>query len=40
MMSLNSERARLTAAGLTFDVIEYDGGHSVKRAVLLDVAGA
>ena len=38
--SLDAERARLTAAGLTFDVVEYDGGHSVKRAVLLDVAGA
>jgi predicted esterase len=38
--SLNAERARLTAAGVGFDVVEYDGGHSIKRAVLLDVARA
>ena len=37
---LDAERARLTAAGLSFDVVEYDGGHSIKRAVLVDVAGA
>jgi predicted esterase len=37
--SLAAERARLTDAGVDFDVVEYDGGHSVKRAVLLEVAG-
>ena len=36
--SLDAERARLTAAGLSFDVVDYDGGHSIKRAVLVDVA--
>ena len=38
--SLDAERRRLTAAGVNFDVVEYDGGHSIKRGVLLGVAGA
>jgi predicted esterase len=33
-----SERSRLSQAGLEFDVVEYDAGHAIKRAVLLDVA--
>ena len=36
--ALAAERERLRAAGLEFDVVEYEGGHSIKRAVLLDVA--
>ena len=35
---LAAERARLVAAGLTVDVVEYDGGHSIKRAVLKTLA--
>ncbi len=35
---LDAERRRLTAAGVNFEVVEYDGGHSIKRAVLLDLA--
>jgi predicted esterase len=38
--SLDAERARLTSAGVSFEVVGYDGGHSIKRAVLLDVARA
>jgi predicted esterase len=38
--SLDAERARLTAAGVSFDDVEYDGGHAIKRAVLLDLARA
>jgi predicted esterase len=37
--SVDAERSRLTAAGVSFDVVEYDGGHSIKRAVLRDIAG-
>lgn len=33
--TLDAERHRLAAAGVSFDVVEYDGGHSIKRAVLL-----
>ena len=36
--SLAAERARLTVAGVPFDVVEYEGGHSIRRSVLLDVA--
>jgi len=35
--SLEEERRRLTEAGVSFEVVEYDGGHSIKRAVLLDL---
>jgi predicted esterase len=35
---LSTERARLSEAGVNFDVVTYAGGHSVKRSVLLDVA--
>lgn len=31
---LAAERARLTAAGVKAEVIEYDGGHAIKRSVL------
>jgi predicted esterase len=37
--ALAAERDRLDAASIPHDVVEYDGGHSIKRAVLLDVAG-
>ena len=36
--ALSIERERLQSAGIGFDVVEYNGGHSIKRAVLLDVA--
>ena len=36
--ALAAERERLDAAGLNFDLVDYDGGHSIKRAVLLDIA--
>lgn len=36
--ALSRERARLTEAGIPFEVIEYDAGHSIKRAVLKEVA--
>jgi predicted esterase len=36
--SLDAEQARLTAAGVPFEVVQYEGGHSIKRSVLLDVA--
>jgi predicted esterase len=32
------ERDRLAAAGIPFGLIEYDAGHSIKRAVLADLA--
>lgn len=35
---LDAERARLTESGVNFDVVEFDGGHSIKRRVLLEVA--
>jgi predicted esterase len=31
--ALAAERARLDAAGVRYDVVEYDAGHSIKRAV-------
>jgi hypothetical protein len=34
-----SERARLDAASVRYRLIEFDAGHSIKRAVLLDLAG-
>jgi predicted esterase len=37
--ALDAERARLGAAGVVADVVQYDGGHSIKKAVLLEVAG-
>ncbi|HET9425768.1 MAG TPA: alpha/beta fold hydrolase [Gemmatimonadaceae bacterium] len=33
-----AERARLDAAGVTYDLTEYDAGHSIKRAVLTSLA--
>jgi predicted esterase len=35
---LEAERRRLEAAGVSFTVVEYEGGHSINRAVLLAVA--
>jgi predicted esterase len=35
---LSRERERLTNARIPFDVVEYDAGHSIKRAVLQEVA--
>jgi predicted esterase len=32
------ERARLDAAGIRYELIEYDAGHSIKRAVLTELA--
>jgi predicted esterase len=32
--SLHRERERLTAAQIPFEVIEYEGGHSIKRPVI------
>lgn len=32
------ERARLDAAGVRYQVVEYDAGHSIKRAVVTDLA--
>jgi predicted esterase len=37
--ALEAERSRLDAAAVRYDLVEYDAGHSIKRAVLLDVAG-
>lgn len=36
---LAAERARLDSGGVRYDVLEYDAGHSIKRAVLQDIAG-
>ena len=36
--ALGRERVRLTAANIPHEVIEYDAGHSIKRAVLRDLA--
>lgn len=36
--AVEKERARLDAAGTRYEVIEYDAGHSIKRAVLMDIA--
>jgi predicted esterase len=36
--AVRRERERLTAAGIPFDLIEYEAGHSIKRAVLTDLA--
>jgi predicted esterase len=33
-----AERARLDAAGVRYDVVEYDAGHSIKRAVCATLA--
>src|SRR4051812_13290173 len=33
-----AERARLDAAKVSYKLIEFDAGHSIKRAVLLDLA--
>jgi predicted esterase len=35
---LAAERVRLAAASIPVDIVEFDGGHSIKRGVLLDVA--
>src|SRR4051812_39566728 len=32
-----AERERLTAAGVRFDLVEYDGGHSIKRGVIAEL---
>src|SRR5207248_1334384 len=37
--AVDTERSRLAEAGIEFDLVEYDGGHSIKRAVLQAVAG-
>jgi predicted esterase len=37
--ALNTEQDRLASAAVPFDVVRYDGGHSIKRSVLLEVAG-
>jgi predicted esterase len=37
--ALEAERHRLAAASIPLDVVEFEGGHSIKRAVLLQVAG-
>lgn len=37
--SVAAERERLSDAGVRFDLVEYDAGHSIKRAVLRDIAG-
>ena len=34
------ERERLDAAGLRYELVEYDAGHSIKRAVLSDIAAS
>jgi predicted esterase len=36
--AVTRERERLTAAGVPFDLTEYDAGHSIKRAVLNELA--
>lgn len=36
--AVTRERERLAAAGIPFDLIEYEAGHSIKRAVLTDLA--
>jgi predicted esterase len=36
--AVSREHDRITASGIPFDLIEYDAGHSIKRAVLTDVA--
>ena len=36
--ALAAERARLDAAGVRYDVVEYDAGHSIKRAVCATLA--
>jgi predicted esterase len=36
--ALAAERSRLDAAGVDHEVIEYEAGHSIKRAVLTDLA--
>lgn len=38
--ALGAERDRLSAAGVKFELVEYDAGHSIKRAVLAEVAAA
>jgi predicted esterase len=35
--ALAAERARLADAGVAAEIVEYDGGHSINRAVLLDL---
>jgi predicted esterase len=37
--ALEAERHRLAAASIPVDVVQFEGGHSIKRAVLLQVAG-
>jgi len=37
---LGAERARLDAAQLPYDVIQFDGGHVISRAVFPQLAGA
>ena len=36
--AVTRERARLDAAGIRHELIEYDAGHSIKRAVLKELA--
>jgi len=37
--ALDREGARLDLAGVRFDLLTFDGGHSIKRAVLTQLAG-
>jgi predicted esterase len=37
--ALERESTRLDAAGIPFDLVRFDGGHSIKRAVLKQLAG-
>ena len=37
--ALERETTRLLAAGIPFDLILFDGGHSIKRSVLKQLAG-
>lgn len=36
--AVSRERERLTAAGIPFDLIDYDAGHAIKRGVLRKLA--
>jgi len=38
--SLQSQRARLSAAGIAFDELTFDGGHEIDESTLLRLAGA
>ena len=38
--ALAAERARLDAAGIPYDVIEFEGGHAISRAVFARLTGS